>query len=724
MNHYGELRRCLRFCSLVALIFAAGAATRGATFVWTNIAGGNWSSPTNWSPNQVPGQLNSTNNTDDVLITNWGSYTVTFDVGDTTNFWGVHSITLGSFPPGSQQLAIQNGTTLQTTSVDVNNGAVLNNLHSTIRGPVTIGATSQLTTLLGNYYGPVSIAGTATLGSDTFFQRLTINTGATVTMSGGAYQYGVMTINGQFNLYSGIFYLGGPLTNSGTIQFDNTSYGGNGISIMNDGTTNLQGGLVNLPGGTINLNNAYYHGIQGLYGQEYFINRGVLTCTNSGTVNVPIFDNTGGVVTNWWGALGLGEFTNVFAGTFFAAAGTSIGLSGGTAAAPLAPGDALPFYGSGSFVFVSGYLLLTNDVIPVLQLNSGYLELGPDFQGGAITNLTFASMSLTNTTLPLTGVMTVTGSTAEILGNLTVASGGLLNLISGTVHGVLTVAPNGTVTSTSGSFANDCSLTVQGTFNVTGTTYLSGLTTNFSTINLSAPMYLGRLVNATGGVINILSNLTVQGSTPGSTLINNGRIIKGSYSNTATINITGFTNAGTISVQSGLLQLIHFTLLPSSSLNVRLNSTNDYGRFSTFGAATLTGAFSAVLASNYTPNVGNVFQPWTYGSETGNFTGISLPPWIGWQTTYGPTAFTLLVTQMNVPPVFTSSVSANGSLVFSGTNGAPGRAYWILTGTNLTEPIANWTLVATNQIQSDGQFHFTNAVDSVQPQQFFILKLQ
>jgi cytoskeletal protein CcmA (bactofilin family) len=702
------------------LLFGAGVATQATTFVWTNIAGGNWSNPTNWSPNQVPGQLNSTSNTDDVLITNWGGYTVTFDVGDTNNFWGVHSILVGH-----SALSIQNRTTIQTASLDVTNGAIVYNVRSTIRGPFTIEVTAQLVSSVGTYYGPVTIGGTASVAGDSFYQQLTINTGASVTMTSDSSQYGAMTVNGLFNISSGYFYLSGPLTNSGTITFYNTSYGGNAINILNDGTTNFQGGLLNLPGGTINLNNAYYHGIQGLYGREYFINRGVLTCTNSGTVNVPIFDNTGGTVTDWWGALDLGQFTNAFAGTFYAAASSGIGLSGGTATTPLAPGNALSFYGSGTFSFLSGYLLLTNDLIPVLQLSWGNLELGPDFQGGAITNLTFASMSLTNTTLPLTGIMNVTGSTAQIYGNLTVAGGGLLNLMGGTVHGVMTVASNGTVTSTSGSFANDCSLTVTGTLNVVAATFLSGLTTNFSTINLFAPMYLGRLVNEAGGVINILTNgAAVQNSTPTNALINYGSIIKGSYSSTAAINITGFTNAGSVTAQSGLLQLNHLTLQPTGSLNVRLNNANDYGKFSISGAATIAGSFSAVLATNYSLNAGDVFQPLTYGSEIGNFTAVGLPPWIGWQTTYGTTAFSLLVTTTNIPPLFTTVLRGNSSVSFHGTNGAPGKTYWILTGTNLAEPIASWAPVTTNTIQVDGQFGFTNAVDPAQRQQFFILKLQ
>lgn len=705
--------------ALIAFLFIAGPA-HAATFVWTNLAGGNWSNPTNWSPNQVPGQSNSVSSTDDVLINNSGGYTVTFDVADATNFLGVHSIILGGSPDASQQLSIQNGATIQTTKLDITNGATLKNTISTIRGPVTVAAGSLLNSTRGNYYGLVTIAGTAFVGSDTFFQATTINSGALLKVSGGASQLGPMTINGKLELNSGTFFAGGPMTNSGMIVFDNVT--GNDLALGNDGTTNLQGGLVNLPNGIINLNNASTFGIQGIDGQEYFINRGVITCTNSGTVNVPMFDNTGGMVTNSSGGLNLGKFTNDFPGTYFAAAGSVIGLGGGTAAAPLALGaNAHAFTGPGTFRFASGYLRLTNDMIPNLLLYSGFLEIAPTFQGGAITNLTFDSMYLTNMALPITGVFSNSGSASQMWGNFVVAAGGSMNL-SGLVHGTVTVASNGVLNSYAGALNNDCSLTVYGTFNGTPAgANISGPATNYNTINVSGyASFFGRFVNQPGGVVNILTNGNLQGTT----LINNGSIVKNSETNTASINITGFTNAGAIRAQNGLLQLNHVTLLPSGSLNVRLNSPTNYGRFSINGAATLTGTFGATLATGYIPGTGNTFQPLTYGSRTGNFTTINLPSWIAWQSTYGSTAFSLLVTQTNVLPAFTSFLSASGSVVFSGSNGTPGKAYWILTGTNLAEPIADWAFVVTNTIQDDGRFSFTNVMDPLSQQQFFILELQ
>ena len=54
-----------------------GGSGQAADIVWTNIAGGNWSSTNNWSPNQVP----STNDT--AWITNNGTYAVTLDANVT-----------------------------------------------------------------------------------------------------------------------------------------------------------------------------------------------------------------------------------------------------------------------------------------------------------------------------------------------------------------------------------------------------------------------------------------------------------------------------------------------------------------------------------------------------------------------------------------------------------------------------------------------------------------
>jgi hypothetical protein len=58
------------FAILLLASFAA-CSSMAATINWTNVAGGNWGTASNWDPNQVPGA------TDDAYITNNGTYSVT-----------------------------------------------------------------------------------------------------------------------------------------------------------------------------------------------------------------------------------------------------------------------------------------------------------------------------------------------------------------------------------------------------------------------------------------------------------------------------------------------------------------------------------------------------------------------------------------------------------------------------------------------------------------------
>jgi photosystem II stability/assembly factor-like uncharacterized protein len=76
MKHCGAL--------VAGLLFICAPITRAADIVWTNLAGGNWSASTNWSPNQIPSSA------DHAVITNAGTYTVIVDAAVT-----VDAITVG-----------------------------------------------------------------------------------------------------------------------------------------------------------------------------------------------------------------------------------------------------------------------------------------------------------------------------------------------------------------------------------------------------------------------------------------------------------------------------------------------------------------------------------------------------------------------------------------------------------------------------------------------------
>ena len=44
---------------VAALLLAAATQAYATNFVWNNPGGGNWSAPTNWSPNGTPGANDS-----------------------------------------------------------------------------------------------------------------------------------------------------------------------------------------------------------------------------------------------------------------------------------------------------------------------------------------------------------------------------------------------------------------------------------------------------------------------------------------------------------------------------------------------------------------------------------------------------------------------------------------------------------------------------------------
>ena len=101
-------------------------------------------------------------------------------------------------------------------------------------------------------------------------------------------------------------------------------------------------------------------------------------------------------------------------------------------------------------------------MIAGLQLLGGTFILGPNFQGGTITNLTLASSTLN-------GNYTVTGTFncgAGVSGSLQVAGGALVNWSGGTISGALNVASN-----------------VVLNLNGTSAVYLGGALTNAGTVN-------------------------------------------------------------------------------------------------------------------------------------------------------------------------------------------------------------------------------------------------
>src|SRR5271157_1806668 len=108
---------------LMFFMFVLGSdAGRAATITWTNLLGGNWSNPTNWSPNQVPGA------SDTAQITTSGTYTVTNSATAS-----VSVLTLGG-ASGAQTLLLSSGTFTVGSASTGNAQGILNISGGTLTG--------------------------------------------------------------------------------------------------------------------------------------------------------------------------------------------------------------------------------------------------------------------------------------------------------------------------------------------------------------------------------------------------------------------------------------------------------------------------------------------------------------------------------------------------------------------------------------------------------------
>ena len=591
-------------------------------------------------------------------------------------------------------------------------------------GNFTIASGGSMTTSNCFLYGNTTVAsgGRLSMNSAGSFGKVMVSAGGTLTLTGGS------PISDNFVELTTV------LVNAGTVNLTNCFLTVNLV-------TNLAGGSINLLGSTSDIE----------FG-NYLLNQGSITqnSTTAGTntITVTDLDTTHGTVTNFSGVLMLQGLQTNLAGIFTALPGAAIQFSGGTASAPWVAGT--PAAASGQVEFTSGWLSFPTNNFPGLELLGGVLVLGPTFQGGAITNLTLAGITLTNT-LPLKGTLTATNQTA-FYGNLTVSNGDVFN-DGATVNGTLTVANGGLMTVVGQAAVNPGGfLTVSngGTMNIFGNIMLYGPLTNAGTINLTnspgspntelsfyndgTATYRGGAINQASGLINFGSDSTfLLGNIGGfEYLINQGKIIRSAGTNGSGLEVSCTTNSGTITTQSGRMAIFPMVTQAGGNLNVVLNSATNYSSFVLFYTGfppnissnmVLSGAFNATLGNGYVPTNGtvfNVFYTAFAATYSGTFGSLGLPAAVTWQTHYGSTNFTL--TAGGGKPEFATFTRSGTNLIFSGTGGLPGTNYVILASTNVAIPVKNWVALITNTFDAGGTFRYTNNISPAKPRQFFIFK--
>jgi hypothetical protein len=274
-------RQCLRVFApstllLLGLSFLFGQArVLGADFVWTNLAGGNWNTAANWSPNTVPNGA-----THVAVITNAGTYAVTNN----------GNRTLGGFmvggASGMQTMAHSAGYTL------------------TVNGPGSVLSNGRLNL----FNGPFTGTNVVTVDGQVNWNYGSIGDNAVFLIS----------TNGRLNLAgSNDKFFNGAITNAGTITWTDS------------GDFQQYGIVHNLPGGLIE---ALTNGVMNASAGSLLVNEGTIR-KSGGTGNTdlePLLVNSGTFEAQTGSLRFLSQGKTFITGTRFIGTGTNL-LSGGTA---------------------------------------------------------------------------------------------------------------------------------------------------------------------------------------------------------------------------------------------------------------------------------------------------------------------------------------------------------------------------------------------------------
>ena len=347
----------------------------------------------------------------------------------------------------------------------------------------------------------------------------------------------------------------------------------------------------------------------------------------------------------------------------------------------------------------------------------------------ALLGVTAGSTATFNTTAPVQaphidifGTMAgnadvnVTGGsgTSTISGAATVAGAGtgtsFLNIAAGAT---LRIAAGGTQTldgrtiNNAGTFLINGALGVgTGGGNVINTGTLRGqATATFAPVvqNQATAEFLSGTVAFTGGYSQSAGNTLLNGGGFSSPLAIN--FTGGSLTGTGTI--TGdVSHAGTIApgLSPGAITVTgNLGLAPASIVNIEIAGTTpatQYDQLNVGGAATLDGTLNVTFISGFSPADDDVFDVVTWGTRSGAFSAVNLPPYpAGTLTgTYEPNAFRIAADAVSDLAIAktgpaTAAVGSNVTFTITVTNNGPS----IANGVIVSDPTpANLTFVSNS----------------------------
>src|SRR5262245_39104858 len=557
----------IRCRTLVLMLFMLATLHRtawGDDIAWKNPVSGNWGTPSNWNPAQVPDAA------DNAIITVSGTYTVTLDVTAT-----VTAVNLGG-ASGTQTLAIGANTltltgpsTVDTHGVRTMSGGVLSGGDAlTVNGAFNWTGGTQS----GTGTTTIGATGTLTIGGEVGLQRRVINNGTTVWSAG------------RVGVLNGTFINNNAFSAESDDNFDN--FGGSN-AFNNTGTFTKSTGA-----GPTAFN---------------------IPFNNSGTVNV----NSGTLVLNAGGG---------GTGSFVLAPGKTLRFAGGThelTAGAVMGAGVVQFSGGtvnlgatydigGSTTVNGGTVSFTGMVTNVgnpLTLSSGILSGSSAVPVTGAFNWTGGTQSGTGTTtIGATGTLTIDGE---------------VGLQRRVINNGTTVWSAGRIGAQNGTFINNNAFSAEGDdsvadfggsngFNNTGTLTKSpgaGSTTvnipfnNSGTVNLnSGTLRFGSSFIQAAGATHLRGGSLASSGT----LDTMGGVLDGSG------NVTGaLSNGGNLSpgASPGEINLIgNYNQAASGVLSIDLNGLaagTEFDQLAVVGAVTLSGRLN--VSVGFTPATGATF---------------------------------------------------------------------------------------------------------------------
>jgi autotransporter-associated beta strand protein len=309
-------------------------------------------------------------------------------------------------------------------------------------------------------------------------------------------------------------------------------------------------------------------------------------------------------------------------------------------------------------------------------------------------------------------------------------SGGGSSTIAGqmTLNGDCVIGVNGT------SFTNNCIIIGSGGLIKAGAKplVLGGINayTGDTTVNGGVLLLQGAGSILDSATIKVVSGATLDagGRMDGTLTLADGQTLTGN----GTINGNVIISNGATLAPGGALTTLSFsnnlTLNADSKTLIEINNqslTGDAAHVS--GTVTYGGT---LIITNIGPGMlvaGDHFQIFSAAEINGTFANIvpAIPGInLAWDTNNLANGVLSIASKPTPSPVLETENLTGNTLTLSGTNGVPGRTYYVLTSTNLALPLDEWVPVATNSFDGNGSFSTTNIISPNACQQYYRLQVQ